>query len=411
MKGVGESPAKESVATGRTPQEKSAIARRWAWSAWVLACLAYVGDVVFLVITQDVYPQDTGVLLQAAEDFAFVIVATLALVVLRSQPRNQVGWWLMVAGLSFPLEGFFAGLTAYGWSRFGAVGWVEWVGWIPRWIWLLIQINIPFLLLYYPNGKLPSPRWRPVVWSIWVVIAFVFVFAAFDPQPLQEFGDLANPLAMPGVMPLLDAAAPVLFLILPLLPIVGAISLVFRYRASEGAVRQQVKLLGWVAAVSVVFFGFVNLQDLGPVQSAILNICFTVFVAGVITAGIVRYRLFDIDKLVSRTLSYAIVIAVLGAVYAGGFAALTTILPSRSPLAIAASTLAAAALFTPVRRRVQAFVDRRFNRSRYDAERVVEQFAASLRDRTDTDGVADGWMATVVETMHPATAAVWVRER
>jgi hypothetical protein len=129
-----------------------------------------------------------------------------------------------------------------------------------------------------------------------------------------------------------------------------------------------------------------------------------------IFVAVTRYRLYEIDRILSRTVTYAVVIALLAAVYFGAIAALTAFLPSDSPLAVAASTLAAAALFSPIRRRVQSWVDRHFNRSRYDAQRVMADFSDSLRMDVDQDYLVDGWVGVVSETMYPSSAGVWVRE-
>jgi hypothetical protein len=128
------------------------------------------------------------------------------------------------------------------------------------------------------------------------------------------------------------------------------------------------------------------------------------------TLAILRYRLFEIDRIISRTVSYAIVIVLLAMVYAVGLTALTSLLDTNSPLAVAGSTLAAAALFNPLRRRVQRGVDHRFNRTRYDAERVMDGFTGTLRDEVDPDWVVTGWVSVVNDTMHPASAGVWVRQ-
>jgi len=135
-------------------------------------------------------------------------------------------------------------------------------------------------------------------------------------------------------------------------------------------------------------------------------------VGGPIAIGlaVLRYRLYEIDRIISRTVSYAVVVGLLGLVFFGVVTLLTSLLPAESDLVVAGSTLAVAALFNPVRRRVHAWVDRRFNRSRYDAQKVMDDFAGSLRDRVDPDGVVEGWVGAVSETMQPTTVAVWVRE-
>jgi hypothetical protein len=199
-------------------------------------------------------------------------------------------------------------------------------------------------------------------------------------------------------------------LVLLLIAVVGAIaSLVVRWVRSKGAERLQMKWL--VFAFGVFLIGV--LAEFGGFQySLVANVflpagLFLIPVA--IGFAVTRYRLYEIDRILSRTVTYSVVIVLLAAVYLGGLAALTTLLSPDSPLAVAGSTLAAAALFNPLRRRVQAWIDRHFNRSRYDAQRVADDFSDSLRQDLDQDHLVNGWVSVVNETMHPASAGVWVR--
>jgi hypothetical protein len=169
----------------------------------------------------------------------------------------------------------------------------------------------------------------------------------------------------------------------------------------------------WLVLAFAVFLVGVLAEFGGFQDSMVANIFLPaglLLIPVTIVVAVTRYRLYEIDRILSRTVTYAIVVVVLGAVYLGGLAALTTLLSTDSPLAVAGSTLAAAALFNPLRKRVQGWVDQRFNRSRYDAQRVVDLFSDTLQKDLDQDHLVTGWVGVVSETMQPASAAVWVRE-
>jgi cytochrome bd-type quinol oxidase subunit 1 len=189
----------------------------------------------------------------------------------------------------------------------------------------------------------------------------------------------------------------------------ATLSVVARYRRAESVERQQIKWL--LAATTLLALAFI----VGALSSESNQAPWWVVACGMaaipisILFAVLRYRLYDIDRILSRTVSYVIVIGLLAGVYLFGLTAMTNFLPSDSSLSVAASTLAVAALFNPLRRRVQAWVERRFNRSRYDAQQVMERFSGSLRQDLDQDTVVTGWVGVVSETMQPVSAAVWIR--
>ncbi|MGH8914272.1 MAG: hypothetical protein ACRDZM_07125 [Acidimicrobiia bacterium] len=390
--------------------------RRLAWILWIVTLLAYLAEVALLFATtgfQTTDPGDqAGPLIQAFEDLAFVAVGTLGLRLVLKHPGNAVGWLIMAAGISFPLEGFMAEFVQFGLDRWGAIPIVLFASWMARWVWILATFNIPFLLLLYPDGHLPSRRWRPVLWLAVAVVVTAFVTAAFSVDPDPVAGGLPNPLGVPALTPVFEWL--LTFVVLPgqlTLILLSLLSLVSRFRNGEGVERQQVKVLLWVGAVSVIFFSVIGILE-GPVWlDPLLNFAFTVFLVAALTLAILRFRLYDFDRLVSRTVSYALVAGALAAVY--GFGAVW--LPSRlvggqTPLFVAGSTLAVAALFNPVRRRVMRWVDRRFNRSHYDPEQIADDFATRLRGHVDTGQLADDWASVVTGTLQPTAVGVWVRE-
>lgn len=197
------------------------------------------------------------------------------------------------------------------------------------------------------------------------------------------------------------------------------LSLVFRWVRGDAVVRRQIAGLLLVVFLGVVVLALASVSDvLSPsgderVATVIGTSAWMILTIGIpvsIAVAITRYRLYEMDRIVSRTVAYVISISLLGAVYVVGLTTLTSFLPAESPLAVAGSTLAAVALFNPVRKGVQGWVDRRFNRSRYDARQVMDEFANSLQGSVDADGIVDGWVGVVSETMHPRAVAVWVRE-
>jgi hypothetical protein len=188
----------------------------------------------------------------------------------------------------------------------------------------------------------------------------------------------------------------------------ATLSVIARFRNAGFVERQQIK---WLLAATCVFAVAYIVGAISDDEWVwwVVSLAMAAIPLAILLA-VLRYRLYEIDRLISRTVAYVIVIALLGAVYLGGFAAMTSFLPAESPLAVAGSTLAVAALFNPVRRRVQEWVDRRFNRSRYDARQVMDRFAGSLQGQVESEGLVDGWVSVVSETMEPASVAVWVRE-
>lgn len=375
--------------------------------------VTWTADTVLLLVTADLAPPgELGPWFQSLEDFAFVLAGSLGLMLVLRQPGNAVGWWLMVAGISFPLEGFAFELTEYLHHLLGPTPAVLVVSWFPRWVWVLSAINLPFLLLYYPDGRVASPRWRSAVWSMAALTAGLFFLAAFLPIPMEELGDLANPLGLAWVGAVGDVAIGVVTgLIQVVVPALATISLVQRFRRGGPVERQQLKVLLWVGVVVVAFFaGHSVARDIPDWLNALGNIALTVFIAGAFALAILRYRLFDIDRLISRTLSYALVAVVIAVVY--GFGAVwlpTRLVGEQAPLFVAGSTLAVAALFNPLRRQVMTAVDRRFHRSRYDTDRVVEAFASRLRDQVDVGELRAEFAGVVEMTLRPSRVAVWVR--
>jgi hypothetical protein len=303
--------------------------------------------------------------------------------------------------------------------------WSRQVAWVGNWVWVPFHACIALMLLLFPDGRLPSPRWRPVAWTIVVAGGVALVAAACHPGPLDvalfvEDAEVTARLTNPfGVATLGQLFEPSL-LVLLLGAAVGAAALLLRFRRSSGVERQQLK---WVAYAALLFGieqgGLVLARLAGlvpdtglPWLDVVTNFTFIVFFVAIAVA-VLRYRLYDIDRLINRTLVYGLLTALLAGVYAivvlvlgQLFGALGDQPPS---WLVAGATLAVAALFRPARRRIQAVVDRRFNRRKYDAAKTIDKFGARLREQVDLDTLSGELLAVVDQTMQPTTASLWLR--
>jgi len=335
-----------------------------------------------------------------------------AIVALR-RPANAIGWLLLGAG-------FVAALGAFGleYGVYAIVGRAialpggVFGAWLGSWIWVLYVAGIlPFVLLRFPDGRLLSTRWRPAGWAAIVSVLVTTAFMAFKPGPLQEATYTDNPFT-PLPSSLIDALGPIG--VGSILPVLGGASwsLVLRFRRSTGIEREQIKWLAFSAVpLSAAGLASAVLPDkLGQVLFVFLLLSVPVAVG----IAVLRYRLYDIDVLINRTLVYGTTTAAIGVAFFAGIVVLQAILrplTSGSELAVAASTLVCFALFQPLRRRVQSAVDLRFYRSRYDAGRTLDAFSVRLRDEVDLDAVRADLIDAVRDTVQPAHASVWLREQ
>jgi hypothetical protein len=285
------------------------------------------------------------------------------------------------------------------------------------------------LLLLFPDGRLVSARWRIVAWAAAADLAGLSAWLAFAPGPLGAAGleTVPNPLGIqwPGASSrLLEAIArqalELLIALSALLILLSAASMVVRFRRARGVERQQLKWFTYVPLVAVLVWLVSSVPALMSGPPTVVVVLRVYVVGAIISVGIplaigiavLRYRLYDIDRLINRTLVYGLLTALLVAVYAAGVFVLGQLLNpvgGHSELAVAASTLAVAALFQPARRRVQAGVDRRFNRRRYDATKSVAAFSTRLRDEIDLDTLSAELLNVVDQTMEPTRASLWLR--
>ena len=338
----------------------------------------------------------------------FFLYALIGALVAAREPRNPVGWLLGVSGLCAALAFFSGQYGAYATITAPGALPAEWVAtWLSLWIWMGMLAALLYAVMLLPSGHLPSPRWRPAAWTAGFVLTLVGGIFAFGSPVTGDRIPLPNPLWLPALEPLYRVADAGFVIFVALFGLAVA-SLVVRYRRSRGVERQQLK---WIVAagammVATLAAGLVWELDWAWIAS-VLALPLSIGVA------ILRYRLYDIDVLINRTLVYAAVIASLVATYFGAVIMLQALLrpiTSGSDLAVAGSTLLVVAIFQPLRRRVQDAVDRRFYRSRYDAARTIDAFAARLRDEVDLDEVRADLLRVAADTLRPAHASVWLRE-
>jgi hypothetical protein len=287
------------------------------------------------------------------------------------------------------------------------------VAWVSDWMWTTGAIPLlTFGLLLFPDGHLPSPRWRPVAWLAGATLAMYVFGSAFHSEPLFNHPTIANPVGIVAAAPLLRIVQPVSAVLLAVIVVCSAASILIRFGRALGLQRQQLKWLTYAVTVTTVALLLASREWAGWAIAEVIALLAAGFIPVAIGIAILRYRLFDIDRLISRTLVYGMLTALLAGVYATGvFIASRLLDPAhcRSGLAVAASTLAVAALFRPLQRRIQNLVDQRFNRSRYNAATTIEAFSGRLRDEIDLDSLAAELLTVVDQTVQPAQASLWLR--
>jgi hypothetical protein len=330
------------------------------------------------------------------------------------RPGHPVGWILAATGLveAADFATFEYGLAASaGRNLPGSV----YAGWVQLWIWVpFVTLIAVCLVLLFPDGRPPSPRWRPVGWLAGGLAVIAVAGLAFSPgSDRPNLPGLSNPF---GVAP---AAVPFGAAVAGLAGLVGCVvlavwSLVARGRRGTATERQQIKWLAWsgcLVAVALVPAVALSLTP-GTAARVASGALFAAVLAmpAAVGVAVLKYRLYDIDRIISRTLAYAIVTGLLAGVYAGLVLLATGVFEVRAPVAVAAATLTAAALVSPVRRRVQRRVDRRFNRARYDAEATAAAFAARLKDAVDLDAVRDDLASVVQAALEPAHLSIWTSQ-
>jgi hypothetical protein len=390
-----------------TPQPRARTVAAWGlWLAVMANCAA--GLVVTLLVARPLTAQ--VVLDGALYALGFPLgYATVGLVLTLRRPANPIGWLYAASALTWSLIiplGPWVDQLARDQRPLPLIAQLSAVAGVTIWApAIALGVTLPALLV--PDGRLRSRRWRVVAAMAFAGPALFLVGALLIPGPTTDtVVPFDNPLGQPGLLGELAKGMAVAGLALHVASLPAAlVCVVLRFRASRGVERQQLRWVAAGAAVTVVGLTV----PLGGLRGAWLDPLLLLCVPLAVAVAVLRYHLWDLDRLVSRTVTYAVVTALLVVPYLVVVPAASGLLQGSGSLAVAAATLAVAALFSPVRRRVQDLVDRRFNRRRYDAARTVEGFAARLRDQVDLDALHGELLAVVGQTMQPTTASLWLR--
>jgi hypothetical protein len=388
-----------------------------AWTLWALTLLGLAVTAWFDHLLRRAGRPELVQLTGAALTVVLTAVsaATAGAVVASRRPGHPVGWLLLAFGLvAQALTGVAEGYARYGLLvRPVALPAADYLATFASTTFIPSLGCIGFILLLTPTGSLPSPRWR---WWAWVAAALPAAFAAawllgLQRDPEEPLRSVSNPLAIPTLAGTLQAVAGTTAPATALTMMVAAGSLVLRFRRARGTERQQLRWLTVAAALAPLAV-LVTAAGIMTDHLVVANWAAGLYVLLLplaIGAAILRYRLYDLDRIISRTLAYGLLTLLLGGGYAAVVLGLGQLLGRQSSLVVAGATLAVAALFRPARRRVQQAVDRRFDRRRYDAAQTIAAFSARLRQQVDLDTLTVELLSVVDQTMQPTQASLWLR--
>jgi hypothetical protein len=405
--------------------------RTAAWIAWSLCALCVALAVANLILALlngrtlgEIFISGDYSLTFATWTVSLSVVGAL---IASHRPKNPIGWIFLAAALFYGLLSAGDEYAIYALlTNPGALPWGAEASWLGQWIWAPgLGLILVFLPLLFPDGHPPSHRWRPVGWlgglSIGLAVVSSTILLWPERGPALVTGD-ESPSHVVQVL--------VVFVAVPMILLAGlgaVISLFVRFRRARGEERQQIKWFASAAALTLVWiivfafvFGELLLSAEGGLPEATIPLSGLLVLPSIPIAtgiAILRYRLYDIDRIINRTLVYVTLTAMLAAVYFGTIVLLQGLQQRLSvvltggettPLAVVVSTLVIAALFNPLRRRIQAFIDRLFYRRKYDAAKILEAFSARLRDETDLDRLGEDLLGVVQETMQPKHASLWL---
>jgi hypothetical protein len=403
--------------------EVGGMSRRTAtWLAWSLCALSLALTALSLLLLAFNRSDPNTHIYEywQVDTLVPVSFSIIGAIVASRLPANPLGWLFCAAACVAAVDHFSAEYALYALlAQPTSLPAGEALAWLASWAWILYCGCIALSLLLFPNGRPPSRRWRWLAWlSVFLTIAGA-VWVAFSPGVIGNLGSIRNPLGIEGLP---SGFKPVQTIMLALLFVAALSTLVVRLRRARGIERQQIK---WPAFTVVVVAGSSFLSDTAISEAIGLRWLewagYVIFIPALIGfpisigIAIVRYRLYEIDLIINRSLVYGALSATLALIYFGGVATTQAIFRAltgqqeQPQLAIVISTLLIAALFNPLRRRIQRFIDRRFYRRKYDARKTLEAFSAKLRDETDLDALSDDLVGVVKETMQPSRISLWQR--
>ena len=398
-----------------------------AWSLAGLSVILYAASVPLYVGAHHIGLSATlAVSLGGALFLVFPLVGAL---VASRRPRNPLGWVLLADGLLWNLSTLLDHYSDFGVARFGSVPFVVWAATINNWLWVpAVGLLGTYAFLLFPDGRLPSRRWRSLAWLSGIMILLVSIQVGITPGNFEGLEGIRNPL---GNLALPWMSFSPYFVVPPFLlcMVASVLSLVLRFRRSIGEERQQIKWIAFAASligllyVLAMIASFVYPQEtwfapgsplwlLSLEYAALLSFP---LVPTAIGFAMLRYRLYDIDVVINRALVYGSLTVTLALVYLGGVASIQTLFriltgqEQQPQLAVVISTLAIAALFNPLRKSIQAFIDRRFYRKKYDAAKTLAAFSARLRDEMDLESLEADLVSVVRETVSPYNISLWLK--
>jgi hypothetical protein len=406
--------------------------RAASWLSWSMCalCVGMAGLGVLFLILLSRFPHDIivdqwldNVMVSVAFSPVLAVVSvltfsTMGAVITSRQPENLIGWIFCAIGFLGGVRLLSTEYAAYALlAKSGLLPGGGVLAWLACWLWVPDVGLYLCLALLFPNGRLLSTRWRPFAWFIVVVVATGTVAVALSPGPIRGLEPIDNPLGWKRF----PHAAGMTEALLYASGLVAVASVLMRLRRSRGEERQQIKWFAYAGALLII--STITTYVLSEATSLwwvgwVVFIPAMIGIAGLpvgVSIAILRYRLYEIDILINRTLVYGALTTLLVAVYVGSIVVLEGLLrvltgqEEQPQLAIVVSTLVIAALFNPLRSRIQAFIDRRFYRTKYDAKKTLEAFSARLRDETDLEALSDDLVGVVRETMQPAHVSLWLR--
>jgi hypothetical protein len=399
--------------------------RTSTWIAWSLGTLWVVLLApTLLLFTSNLFNPEVEVYgLWVQGTFVGVIFPAIGLFLVSRRPEHPIGWLFCAAGLVVGLDHFCGEYAIYALlAQPGSLPAGQAAAWVSSWLWVPFTVLMLFFLLLFPDGRLPSGRWRSFAWLVGIAAIVGVAVQALLPVPTCEVCPIENPLGIEGlesVAELVDALVEAF-----LVGVLGSLalaSLFLRFRRASGVEHQQIKWLVFIfsvlflgATLAYIVYSATEARWAWSVGQSLLAVG-SVGVPIAMGVAILRYRLYDIDSLINRTLVYGSLTLLLAAVYFGGVTLTEAIFRTltgqeeQPQLAIVVSTLVIAALFTPLRRRIQSFIDRRFYRKKYNAAKTLEGFSLKLRDETDLKTLSDDLVGVVSETMQPAHVSLWLR--
>lgn len=416
----------QSAANGERAKPVNARgAARIGWFVWALSLTLLATDAVLQFLNSST--PDAGARDQVLFDIGFLLLsmalATVGSLIVSHQSANPIGWLFCVLGLSLPLSSAGEEYALYALeTRPDTLPGGEMVAWAAGWFGgPILFAMVAFVLLLFPNGHLLSRNWRPTLWANFVAAVLLLVWS-FKPGHLENVTlvNIANPFGIVGAGTFLKPLGSVgIFLVLAA-AVAGAVSLILRMRRAEGDERQQLKWFLFAGAVFCAVFAVGPILWSLPPSSGTNWIWPALFLAGTGTIpaatgiAMLKYRLYDIDRIINRTLVYGSLTAMLAAIYFGTVGvsqyALRGFTGQKSSIAIVASTLVISALFNPLRRRIQQFIDRLFYRRKYDAAKTLGAFSTKLRDETNIEALSTHLIEAVDETMQPSYVSLWLLE-